>query len=230
VSGLEVLFSDNHLLAVAKPAGVPTVADDSGDESLQELAKEFVRREKAKPGNVFLGVVHRLDRPVSGLVLFARTSKAAERLSESFRERRVTKRYLALAERMPNRRSGELEQWLVKDERTNVVRAVATERADAVHAVTRFRVAGEFSFDGARRTLVELEPLTGRSHQLRVALASLDAPLLGDLKYGAKFPLPDQSVALHARGLTVPHPVGGRELALECPLPERPWWTAALRD
>ncbi|MCE9592857.1 MAG: RluA family pseudouridine synthase [Planctomycetes bacterium] len=230
MSALDVLFSDNHLLAVAKPAGVPTVADDSGDESLQELAKEFVRREKAKPGNVFLGVVHRLDRPVSGLVLFARTSKAAERLSEAFRERRVVKRYLALAERMPNRREGELEQWLIKDERTNVVRAVATERPEAQLAVTRFAVVREFDFEGARRTLVELEPLTGRSHQLRVALATLGAPLLGDLKYGARAPLADQSVALHARGLTVPHPVGGRELALECLPPDRAWWAAALRD
>lgn len=227
MSELDVLYSDNHLLAVAKPAGLPTVADASGDESLQELAKEFVRREKAKPGNVFLGVVHRLDRPVSGIVLFARTSKGAERLSAAFRERRVEKRYLALTERPPDRRSGEVEQWLLKDERTNVVRALAAPRDGALLATTRFQCLGEFEFEGARRGLVELEPLTGRPHQLRVALASLGAPILGDLKYGAARPLADQSVALHARSLVVPHPTRGDDVRIDCPPPARPWWRAS---
>lgn len=227
MSALEILFSDNHLLAVAKPACVPSVADESGDPSLQELAKDFVRREKAKPGNVFLGVVHRLDRPVSGVVLFARTSKAAERLSAAFRERRVEKRYVALASRRLARRVGEVEQWLAKDERTNVVRAFATEREATLRAVTRFEALRDFEYAGAVRELVRLEPLTGRPHQLRVALATLGAPILGDLKYGAERALDDQSIALHAVELVVPHPIGGASVRIACAPPATPWWRAA---
>ncbi|MCK6447527.1 MAG: RluA family pseudouridine synthase [Planctomycetes bacterium] len=227
MTALQVLCSDNHLLAVAKPAGVPTVADESGDPSLQELAKDFVRREKSKPGNVYLGVVHRLDRPVSGVVLFARTSKAAERLSAAFRERRVEKRYVALASRRLAHRDGEVEQWLAKDERVNVVRAFASERAGTLRALTRFEVVREFEYAAAVRQLVRLEPLTGRPHQLRVALATLGAPILGDLKYGAESALEDQSIALHAAELVLPHPIGGEPVRIVCAPPARPWWRAA---
>jgi 23S rRNA pseudouridine1911/1915/1917 synthase len=199
---LQVLSVDNHLLFVLKPAGVPVVPDASGDASLLEQAKTWVAAEFGKPGAVFLGVVHRLDRPVSGVVLFARTSKAAARLSTQFRERRVRKLYLAVAEGGPRADEGQLVQWLVKDEDTNRVSAVEGPRSGAREARTRWRVLER----RGERTLLELEPLSGRAHQLRVAAAALGCPLLGDLKYGARSALPDRSVALHARALALEHP------------------------
>ena len=221
---LEVLLCDNHLLAVVKPAGLPVVPDDSGDESLFERAKVWVKREYDKPGEVFLGVVHRLDRPVSGVVLFARTSKAAARLAVQFQSGRPEKRYLAVAEGRPRHAQGVLEQWLQKDAGANRVRAVEPETPGAKRAITRWRVAREGARQGSGHTVFELRPETGRSHQIRVALASIGCPILGDLKYGASRPLPDKSVALHAASLVVDHPTRSQAVQLECPTPERAWW------
>jgi 23S rRNA pseudouridine1911/1915/1917 synthase len=217
---LEVLAADNHLLAVAKPAGMPVVPDESGDESLLELAKAWIKRERGKPGDVFLGVVHRLDRPVSGVVLFARTSKAASRLSEQFRSGAARKRYWGIAASRPREPEGELVQWLVKDEARNVVRDAGREVRGARRAVTRWRVAGE------RGGLVhlDLEPRTGRPHQLRVACASLGAPLLGDLKYGAERPLEDRSIALHAAELAVEHPTRREPFVVRAAPPRHEEW------
>lgn len=213
MSAPEVLRVDNHLLFTAKPAGQPCVPDESGDASLLDWAKAWVAREYEKPGAVFLGVVHRLDRPVSGVVLFARTSKAAGRLSAQFRERTTTKRYLGVGEGRVAGREGELRQWLLKDEAARRVRAVARDAPGAREALTRWRVLAER--DG--RTLLELEPLTGRSHQLRLAAAALGAPLAGDLKYGARAPLPDASVALHAHTLEIAHPTQATRVGATCP-------------
>lgn len=220
---LRILYEDNHLLAVDKPAGMPVVPDASGDRSLLDAAKAHLKEKHAKPGEVFLGVVHRLDRPVSGVVLFARTSKAASRLSAAWREGGgVRKEYAGWStQRNPHAEAegaGEVEQWLVKDEARNLVRAVVAARAEAEgakRALTRWRVLRA----GARGTLLALEPLSGRSHQLRVACAGLGLPLAGDLKYGAAQPLPDARIGLHALRLTVPHPIGGAPLTLESPLP-----------
>ena len=187
---LVVLLADNHLLAVAKPAGIPTVPDASGDESLLERARAWVKREKEKPGAVYLGVVQRLDRPVSGVVVFARTSKAAARLTAAFRSRAVRKVYHGVAADEPQAEAGFLEQWLWKDRERNVVRAVAHERPGAQLARTRWRVLARRGAGRERRVLLELVPETGRAHQLRVAAASLGCPLLGDLKYGAPAPTP----------------------------------------
>lgn len=228
---LTVLFSDNHLLAVAKPAGLPTVPDASGDESLLERAKAWVKREKGKPGAVYLGVVHRLDRPVSGVVVFARTSKAAARLSEAFRGRTVEKRYWGVSAREPREVAGELEQWLLKDHERNRVRVVEGERPGALLARTRWRLLATEGSGAARRVLLELVPETGRPHQLRVAAATLGCPLLGDLKYGASEPLPDQSVALHARELVLPHPTRAESVRLLCAPPAlAPWHFGALEE
>jgi 23S rRNA pseudouridine1911/1915/1917 synthase len=216
---LEILYADNHVLAVAKPACVPVVPDDSGDESLLDRAKAWVKQRYAKPGAVYLGVVHRLDRPVSGVVVFARTSKAAERLSKQFRERTLRKVYRGVVERRPVEASGCVEEWLRKDEARNVVHASASERAGSLHARTRWRwLAGDAP------ALLEFEPETGRPHQLRSACRALGCPLLGDLKYGAREPLPDQSIALHALRLEFAHPVSREPLALESALPAQPWW------
>ncbi len=221
---LLVLQADNHLLAVAKPAGLPCVPDASGDESLLDRARAWVKREKAKPGAVYLGVVHRLDRPVSGVVVFARTSKAAARLTAAFKSRDVEKIYWGVSADEPAVSEGTLEHWLVKDATRNVVRAVATERAGALFARTRYRVLARAGAGRARRVLFELRPETGRPHQLRVALATLGCPLLGDLKYGARAPLPDKSIALHARELELPHPTRGERIRVECSVPELDLW------
>jgi 23S rRNA pseudouridine1911/1915/1917 synthase len=207
-----VLRVDNHLLFLEKPAGMPTVPDESGDESLLDWAKAWVAREFAKPGAVFLGVVHRLDRPVSGVVLFARTSKAAARLSAQFRARTVRKRYLGVGLGEPAAREGLVEQWLVKDELARRVRPARRESPGAREARTRWRV---LAVRGGR-TLLCFEPLTGRPHQLRAAAASLGTPLLGDVKYGAKVPLADRSVALHALSLEVAHPTRGEPVGAHC--------------
>src|SRR5262245_8250200 len=222
--GLVVLHADNHLLAVAKPAGVPTVPDASGDESLLDRARAWVKREKAKRGAVYLGVVQRLDRPVSGVVVFARTSKAAARLTAAFKSRAVEKVYWGVSAGEPAEPEGEVEHWLVKDRERNVVRAVASERPGALLARTRYRVLARSGDGHARRVLFELRPETGRPHQLRVALAALGCPLLGDLKYGARVPLADRSLALHARELELPHPTRGERIRVACQPPELEVW------
>jgi 23S rRNA pseudouridine1911/1915/1917 synthase len=217
-----ILFADNHVLALAKPAGLPVVPDASGDESLLDWAKAWIKRERDKPGAVFLGVVHRLDRPVSGVVVFARTSKAADRLSVQFRERSVEKRYLGVVERRPAGEAGLVEQWLRKDDTRNIVRAFEAPRDGALHARTRWSV-----LRGDGPALLELAPETGRPHQLRCACRALGCPLLGDLKYGAREPLPDASIALHAARLVLSHPVLRTPLVLEAAVPARPWWALA---
>ncbi|MCY2961525.1 MAG: RluA family pseudouridine synthase [Planctomycetota bacterium] len=217
----EVLHVDNHVLAVAKPAGIPVAPDASGDASLLDLARAWVRAEFAKPGEAFLGLVHRLDRPVSGVVVFARTSKGASRLSESFRERSAVKHYWGVAARCPTTDAGVVDQWLVKDEVRNVVRVARASEDGALHAITRWSVVEE----RADRCLIAFEPETGRPHQLRVAAATLGCPLLGDLKYGAHGALPDASVALHARLLSIAHPTRPELLHLVAPAPALEIWS-----
>ncbi len=218
---LRVLHQDNHLLVVAKPAGTPVVPDASGDESLLDRAREWIRVAHEKPGRVYLGVVHRLDRPVSGVVCFARTSKAAGRLAEQFRERAVRKLYWGLGDGRPPGREGELEQWLAKDRERNRVRPVSPEQG--MLAVTRWRLLRR----RGRVSLLELEPRTGRPHQLRVAARTLGLPLLGDLKYGAREGLPDRSVALHAAELELDHPTRGQRMRFECEAPDLACWDIA---
>ncbi len=219
MSELEVLYCDNHVLAVVKPACMPVVPDESGDRSLLDVAKAWVKREYKKPGDVFLGVVHRLDRPVSGIVVFARTSKGASRLSAAWREGRVQKTYRAwspLRISSPTR-EGTLALWQQKDPSRNVVHVLGVAplpendppdgpppapRADAQRAVTRWKVLRE----AEAGTELELEPVTGRKHQLRLACRHLGWVLAGDLKYGAEEPLPDKSIGLCATELDVPHP------------------------
>ncbi|MEW6073688.1 MAG: RluA family pseudouridine synthase [Planctomycetota bacterium] len=218
---LEVLHDDNHLLAVVKPAGVPLVPDASGDESLFAVARAWVKRRYGKPGEAYLGVVHRLDRPVSGVVVFARTSKAARRLTEAFRARRVVKVYRAVGRGEPGAEGGTVEAWVRKDRVANRVESFPGPVRGAKRAVTHWRVAAR-ARDG--RVLYELRPETGRPHQLRAAMASLGTPLLGDLKYGAREALPDRSIALHAAALELEHPVSRERVRFAAPPPARPWW------
>ncbi|MCP3916084.1 MAG: RluA family pseudouridine synthase [bacterium] len=220
---LEVVHVDNHLLVVAKPAGLPSVPDASGDESLLERAKAWIAVEYNKPGAVFLGVVHRLDRPVSGVVAFARTSKAAARLTRSFREHAARKLYWAVSGEPAQPEllePVEIEQWLVKDAARNRVRAVEPGSDGARQAITKRRAIDQVG----GRVLWELRPETGRPHQLRVAMASDRLPLRGDLRYGADAPLPDRSVALHALHLSLPHPTRGATLCFAVPPPKARVW------
>lgn len=222
---LHVLYEDNHLLLVNKPAGLLTQGDATGDVTLPDLAKAYLKEKYQKPGNVFCGVAHRLDRPVSGVVALAKTSKALERLTAAFRTRAVEKVYWALVARRPRHESGTLVHWLTKDERRNVVTAHPREVPGSQRAELAFevlRVVGAY-------WLVEVRPLTGRPHQIRVQLATgLGAPIAGDVKYGAAAPLPDpRSIGLHARRLTVPHPTRPDEtVTVEAPLPAGAPWSA----
>ena len=220
ISQPRVLAVDNHVLALAKPAGMPCVPDESGDESLLDWGKAWVGERFQKPGAVFLAVVHRLDRPVSGVVLFGRTSKGAARLSEAFRSQTTEKTYWAVLAQAPAQAAGEIELALKKEGARNRVHVVRPEDPGAKLARTRYRVLET----GPLGCLVELTPTTGRSHQLRVSMASLGRPILGDLRYGAPNPLPDRSIALHAVALEVPHPTRPERLVLRCQTPDLAVW------
>jgi 23S rRNA pseudouridine1911/1915/1917 synthase len=196
---LTVLYEDNHMLAVSKPAGLLTQGDRSDDPSLLDITKAWLKDKYKKPGNVFLGLVHRLDRQVPGVVVFAKTSKAASRLSAAFRERRVEKIYLAVTEGTPKERQGTLEHRLgpLQKGRVHVTR-------DGKVARLRYEVVAE----AAGRAVVSVRPETGRKHQIRVQLSSIGCPIVNDVRYGAK-PVgdaPSQGIALAARRLVVPHP------------------------
>jgi 23S rRNA pseudouridine1911/1915/1917 synthase len=221
---LDVLHLDNHLVVVNKPTGVPTVPDESQDVSLFDAVREHVERTFAKPGRAFIGVVHRLDRPVSGVVCFARTSKAAARLGAAFKEHLAHKTYLGIADGVPRERGGEVLQWIAKDERTGRIVATRDESPGSKRAHTRWRVVATAPFEGRGVALLELVPTTGRSHQLRLAAQSLGTPLLGDLRHGARAALADRSVALHAARLEVEHPTLRTPSLFEAQPPDTAWW------
>jgi 23S rRNA pseudouridine1911/1915/1917 synthase len=201
VSTLQVVYEDNHCIAVLKPPGLLTAGDRTGDVSLLDQVRDYLRVKYKKPGNVFVGVVHRLDRPVGGVVLFARTSKAASRLSEQFRSGRVEKVYQALVEGRVTSREGLLEDRLVKDHKKNVVRRSSAANARARESLLSYRRLRT----SPSTTLLEIRPMTGRSHQIRVQLAAAGHPIVGDRKYGSKRPF-EEGIALRAVRLTFEHP------------------------
>ena len=210
---MDPLFLDNHLLAVAKPPGLLTQADRTGDPDLVSLAKAYLKRRFDKPGNVFVGLVHRLDRPTSGVVVLARTSKAAARLSDQFRRRTPEKRYLAVLDGVLGE-AGELEDGLAADGAS--VRVVPVGADGSKRAALRWRTV---SAEGGR-SLVEVELLTGRKHQIRAQLAARGAPVVGDFRYGRPTPFADgRGIALHAWRLTVEHPTLREPVAVAAPPP-----------
>jgi 23S rRNA pseudouridine1911/1915/1917 synthase len=212
----EILHEDNHCLAVNKPAGLLVHGDATGEPTLLDWARDDLRTRYHKPGNVYVGLVHRLDRPVSGVILLAKTSKAATRLSEQFRAGLIEKTYWAVVEGKWSVEAGEWEDRLWKDEQTNVVRVVPTGGQTAKLA---FRVLG---YD-ARTSFLELRPATGRGHQLRVQLASRGLPIVGDRKYGSTSTLKaldgGHRIALHARSLRFKHPTRTEVISVTAPVP-----------
>lgn len=212
---LQVLYEDNHLLAVVKPAGLATMGVAPDRPSLVQWARQYVKARYRKPGNVYLGVVSRLDAPVTGVVLLARTSKAARRLAEQFRTRRVRKTYWAIVEGTVEPKSGECTDYVGWDERQRRVQIVGPGAPGAQEArltYLRLKTAGGLS-------LVEVELQTGRKHQIRLQLARRGWPVLGDTKYGSRRGFP-AGIALHARRLAIVHPVSGEVVELVAPLPQ----------
>jgi 23S rRNA pseudouridine1911/1915/1917 synthase len=215
---IPILYEDNHCLALDKPAGLLAQGDATGDVSVVDLAREDLRERYHKPGNVFVGLVHRLDRPVSGVILLAKTSKAAGRLSAQFRDHEIGKVYLAVVEGSPQADEGEWSDVLQKDGRENRV-TVVPEGSGGLSAGLAFSVIER----SARTTLIQLRPTTGRGHQLRVQLASRGLPIVGDRKYGAKTSLKALDggfrIALHAESLTFNHPTRSETISVRSPLP-----------
>lgn len=202
-SGLKVLYEDNHLIAVYKPAGVLAQADRPGGASLIDDVKKYIKSTYQKPGNVFLGLIHRLDRNVSGIVLFAKTSKGASRLSEQFREGTVQKVYYALVEGRPKKDRDTLRDYLQKNEVQNKTRVAASRAAGAHYAELSYAlVSHRTTPDGRIQSILRIELGTGRSHQIRAQLASIGCPIVGDVKYGASKGLPDGRLMLSASELT----------------------------
>ncbi len=220
ISDADILYEDNHLIAINKRAGDIVQVDDTGDEPLDEKVKKYIARKYNKPGSAFLGVVHRLDRPVSGVILFAKTSKALERMNLVFKERQVRKTYVAVVRKQPRQHAGKLVHWLIKDPSKNVVKAYAAETPNAQRSELDYKVLGEL----AGYFLVQVNPLTGRSHQIRVQLATLESPIVGDNKYGYPRGSRKGSICLHARKLEFIHPVKKEPVLIEAPLPRDGFW------
>lgn len=222
---ITVLHEDNHLLVVNKASGILVQGDATGDVPLAELCKEYIKEKYNKPGAVFLGVVHRLDRPVSGVVVLARTSKALERMNELFRDRQTKKTYWAIVTQKPPRESDTLVHWLLKDEQKNKTTAYAKEKNGALRSELSYKILAHAD----QQWLLEVNPITGRPHQIRVQLASMGCSIKGDVKYGAEGVNSDASICLHARRLEFIHPVKKEKVILEAPLPSNGLWNNFLK-
>jgi 23S rRNA pseudouridine1911/1915/1917 synthase len=223
-AAFSVVYEDNHLLVVNKAAGILVQGDKTGDKTLIDYCKKYIKDKYGKPGEVFLHPVHRLDRPVSGLVVFARTSKALERMMELFRKREIHKVYWAVVKNRPKEEQGKLTHFLVKDEQKNVVTAFEKEVPSSQKAELNYKRLGKLN----DHWLVEVRPVSGRPHQIRVQLASMKCPIRGDVKYGFPKPNPDASIHLHAFHLVFVHPIKKEKLYLRAALPEEPFWEQFL--
>ncbi len=219
-----VLYEDNHLFVVNKAAGILVQSDTTGDKCLVDFAKDYLKEKYQKEGNVFCGVVHRLDRPVSGLVILAKTSKALERMNELFRENTIHKTYLALVLQKPKNEQDTLINWLKKDTKKHFSIAYNQEVKDSHRAELSFQVLKVFE----NETLLEVKPVTGRFHQIRSQLSKIGSKIKGDLKYGAALPNPDASICLHARKIEFIHPIKNEPLVIEAPLPKKEFWKNGL--
>ena len=219
---MEVVYEDNHIIIVNKQSGEIVQGDKTGDRPLSDIVKDYIKEKYQKPGAVFLGVVHRLDRPVSGLVVFARTSKALTRLNKMFAEGEVHKTYWALVKNAPQKTEDTLTHWLVRNEKQNKSYAYATEKPNAKKAILKYRLIGKSD----NYSLLEVQLMTGRHHQIRCQLAAMGCPIKGDLKYGAPRSNPDGSISLLSHSVAFIHPVSKERITVEAPLPDDPLWQA----
>ena len=217
---MTVVYEDNHIIVVNKTASEIVQADKTGDTPLSETVKQYLKEKYQKPGNVFLGVTHRLDRPVSGLVIFAKTSKALTRLNEMFRAGEVKKTYWAVVKNAPKESEGELVHFLVRNEKQNKSYAYDKEVPNSKKAVLDYRLIGR----SENYYLLEVDLKTGRHHQIRCQLAKMGCPIKGDLKYGSPRSNPDGSICLNARRVRFVHPVSKELIELKAPLPEGNLW------
>ncbi|PRY54547.1 23S rRNA pseudouridine1911/1915/1917 synthase [Arcticibacter pallidicorallinus] len=220
VTEKDVLFEDNHLIAVNKRGGDIVQVDDTGDESLDEKVKKYIAKKYNKPNGAFLGVVHRLDRPVSGVILFARTSKSLDRVNKLFKSRQMHKTYLAVVRNRPVPESGNLVHWLVKNPQKNVTKAHDQEVPGSLRSELNYKLIAELG----GYYLIEVDPITGRPHQIRVQLSTLDCPIVGDNKYGYPRGSLKKTIALHARRLQFVHPVKNEPVDIVAPLPHDGFW------
>ncbi|MNI42475.1 Ribosomal large subunit pseudouridine synthase D [compost metagenome] len=228
-ASLTILYEDNHLLVVVKPVNMPTQEDESRDPDLLNVLKADLKHRHQKPGNVYLGLVHRLDRPVGGVMVFAKTSKAASRLSDAVRTRHFDKTYIAVVHGKPPQKQGTLVHWLLKDTTVNTVSVVKEGVAGAKEAILDYQLLD--SLDGF--SLVKVKLRTGRPHQIRVQLAAIGCPLYGDQRYGAHVNKPGQQLSLWARKLSFEHPVQKEQLSFHSEPPEQyPWnlWSTLIGD
>jgi 23S rRNA pseudouridine1911/1915/1917 synthase len=217
---MKVLYEDNHIIVINKAAGEIVQGDKTGDKSLCDTMKAYIKEKYAKPGNVFIGLPHRLDRPVSGIVVFAKTSKALERLNRMFSEGSVKKIYWALTKGIPQPAEAELESWILRNEKMNKSFSYPKEVKGSKRAVLHYRLAAA----SQNYNLIEVELKTGRHHQIRCQLSSIGCPIKGDLKYGAQRSNPDGSISLHARYIEFVHPVSKEQIAITAPLPDDRLW------
>lgn len=217
---MQVIYEDNHIIIVNKESGEIVQGDKTGDTPLSEEVKAYIKEKYAKPGLVFLGVVHRLDRPVSGLVIFARTSKALCRLNDMFRKGEIHKTYWAVVQQRPKEYEGMLENWLVRNEKQNKSYAYDHEIPNSKKAILNYKLIGQTD----HYYVLEINLLTGRHHQIRCQLAAMECPIKGDLKYGAKRSNPDGSISLLARRVEFIHPVSKKQIVVEAPFPKDNLW------
>lgn len=218
---MTVVYEDNHIIVVNKTSSEIVQGDKTGDTPLSETVKQYIKEKYDKPGNVFLGVTHRLDRPVSGLVVFAKTSKALSRLNDMFRNNEVKKTYWAIVKNCPKEPEGELVHYMIKNEKQNKSYAYDKEIKSSKKAVLHYRLIGH----SQNYCLLEVDLKTGRHHQIRCQLAKIGCPIKGDLKYGFPRSNPDGSICLHARYIHFIHPVSKKEISLTAPLPEGNLWS-----
>ena len=219
---MEIIYEDNHLIAVNKNCHEIVQGDKTGDIPLSEMLKTWLKEKYTKPGNVFVGVSHRLDRPVTGVVLFAKTSKALSRINELFRLGKVEKTYWAITKNCPPEPEGELKHWIVRNEKQNKSIALDIEKPNAKQAILNYRLLSK----SERYYLLEIKLQTGRHHQIRCQLAKIGCPVKGDLKYGAERSNPDGGISLHARNIAFVHPVSQQKIEIMAPVPEDNLWKA----
>ncbi len=223
---MEVIYEDNHLIAVNKSCGEIVQGDKTGDQPLSESLKIWLKEKYNKPGNVFVGVTHRLDRPVSGIVLFAKTSKALARLNDMFRTGAIKKTYWAIVKRCPSQPEGELTHWLVRNEKQNKSYAYDTEQPNSKKAILHYKLIAR----SENYFLLEIDLKTGRHHQIRCQLAKMGCPIKGDLKYGFERSNKDGGISLHARSAAFTHPVSKQEITIVAPVPNDPLWKALATE